>query len=415
MNPRRPVPAVRLAFTLIELLAAIIILAVLIAILLPLLSRAREAAVASKMRADYRMPAAPEAAAAANDLQQQTQPGVPAAAKAPLAHVSRFEADITLSPRLSIGTAEPESIYEAKFAARILAAAAGGARGGEDQQVCRIELPLPPEIISLADLTVSVNGAPSEEIAMEGDKLVWEGKLAPAEPSPIDITYAAVGRGLYALQTPPGRIVDQFKITLTAAGSDVRMLELSMQPTEYRREGGQTVYIWDYSKLMFGRPIALDVLGIAPIDRLGELTWLGPMSLVAFGLVIGLVAHAANAVKFDRWVLLLILGTFAGGYPLMYFAQEFIPLHLAIAAAGGFVLVVIAWRAATIMGVLRGIGGVALPAAAIMAVTLAAALKPSLQGILLTGLVLALFILAMVLAPRLTWPRGGAAESLPAA
>jgi len=72
------------------------------------------------------------------------------------------------------------------------------------------------------------------------------------------------------------------------------------------------------------------VLGIAPIDRLGELAWLGPASVVVFGLLLGLIAHAFAIQNFDRWMLLLILGTFTGAYPLMYFAQEFIPLKAAI-------------------------------------------------------------------------------------
>ncbi len=95
----------------------------------------------------------------------------------------------------------------------------------------------------------------------------------------MTIAYSAVGKGLYNLQTPPCGILDTFHIDLTAVGSDVRMLELSLQPTKYVRGAGQTVYTWDYKRLLFGRPIALDVLGIAPIDRLGELTWLGPASV----------------------------------------------------------------------------------------------------------------------------------------
>src|SRR5205807_10482687 len=62
--------------------------------------------------------------------------------------------------------------------------------------------------------------------------------------------------------------------------------------------------------------------GIAPIDRLGELTWLGPLSVLVFGLMVGLVARAASVPRFDLWMLLLTVGTFAGSYPLMYFAQE---------------------------------------------------------------------------------------------
>jgi hypothetical protein len=45
------------------------------------------------------------------------------------------------------------------------------------------------------------------------------------------------------------------------------MLELWLQPTKYSRGNGQTVYTWDYKRLLFGRPIAVDVLGIAQTGR----------------------------------------------------------------------------------------------------------------------------------------------------
>ena len=224
-------------------------------------------------------------------------------------------------------------------------------------------MPLPPHIISLADLAVTVNDQPSESVEIRSGKPVWFGAL-PAEPTPMTITYSAVGKGLYNLQIPPSGILDTFHIDLTAIGSDVRMLELSLQPTKYARGNGQTLYTWDYKRLLFGQPIALDVLGVAPIDRLGELTWLGPSSVVIFGLVLGLVAHAFNIRNFDRWMLLLILGTFTGAYPLMYFAQEFIPLNTAIFASSGVVLLVIAIRSITIMGFRLGFCGSVLPAVA---------------------------------------------------
>ena len=53
---------------------------------------------------------------------------------------------------------------------------------------------------------------------------------AVVAPATGEITYTAMGRGIYALQTPPAKILDRFQIQLTANGSDVRMLELSMQP-----------------------------------------------------------------------------------------------------------------------------------------------------------------------------------------
>jgi hypothetical protein len=131
------------------------------------------------------------------------------------------------------------------------------------------------------------------------------------------------------------------------------------------------------------------------------LTWLGPASVVVFGLLLGLVAHAFSITNFDRGMLLLILGTFAGAYPLMYFAQEFIPLNLAIIASTAIVLAIIAVRSITIMGLRLALFGTILPAILIVTVTLVAAIHTRLQGILITGVGLAMFVVAMLLLPRM--------------
>jgi uncharacterized membrane protein YvlD (DUF360 family) len=70
-------------------------------------------------------------------------------------------------------------------------------------------------------------------------------------------------------------------------------------------------------------------------------------------------------------------------------------------ASAAAVLLVILIRAVTLLGLRLGTFGVALPAAAIMSLTLLAATRPNLQGILLTALALGLFMMAMTLAPRL--------------
>ncbi len=147
------------------------------------------------------------------------------------------------------------------------------------------------------------------------------------------------------------------------------------------------------------------MLGIAPIDRLGELTWLGPASVIIFGPVLGLVAYAYNIRNFDRWMLLLIMGTFTGAYPLMDFAQEFIPLNAAIFVSAAIVILIIAIRSITIMGLHLGLFGTVFPAIAILSVTLVAAIHLRLQGILITGTGLALFIGAMLLMPPLKLDR----------
>jgi len=309
--------------------------------------------------------------------------------------VRSFEATIDLTSRMSIGTSRPESIYEAAFHADILALNPDAAGGDAE-----LRLPLPPQLISLSDLNVTVAGDPSENVFIEGSDLVWRGRLDSSTPAPIKVTYTAVGKGLYELRIPPGKIVELFDVTLTANSSDLRMMELSLQPAPPEHEAGKTVYRWHYERLMLGRPIRIDILGVAPMDRLGELAWLGPISVLVFGLLVALVALAFQPEALDKWMLLMILGAFAAAYPLMYYAQDFVSLPAAVVAACVAMMAIVGGRAVTLLGVRVGALGIALPGVAVLALTMLATISPQAQGMLLTLLAVGTLVALMVLVPR---------------
>ncbi len=144
------------------------------------------------------------------------------------------------------------------------------------------------------------------------------------------------------------------------------------------------------------------MLGIASIDRLEKLTWLGPLGVFVFGALISLFALAFKPEKLDGWVLLLVAGCFASAYPLMYFLQDFVSLPAAVGIASVIALCIVGWRISSVYGLYLGIlSGIVLPAV-IIALTLAVALvsKQAEKGVLLTIMAILAFVITMMLLPK---------------
>ncbi len=117
-----------------------------------------------------------------------------------------------------------------------------------------IELPLPPQVISLADLTITAGGKPSEMVALRDGKLVWRGALA-AEPTLLEVAYTAVGKGLYELSPSsvawtrtPGTSSDHAHKTVVSIRSARDRLEApradALVDSSDRRVCGEFVGVW---------------------------------------------------------------------------------------------------------------------------------------------------------------------------
>ena len=161
MSDPRTRPPVRGGRRLVEVLLVIFLLVLGTAVLMPTLQGIKSSAQkeymgsrgapANDALAQMILPTSPEAGT--------TRDGDAARTAISQAQVKSFVATIDLTPGLSVGTAQPESIYEAAFSAKLEALNPSAAKG-----LCEIQLPLPPQLISLSDLTVALSGDPSDNV-----------------------------------------------------------------------------------------------------------------------------------------------------------------------------------------------------------------------------------------------------------
>ena len=168
------------AFTLIELLVVIAIISVLAALLLPAPVQSQATRAPQKHGLGIRQRDDGNAIVHRNGHNRSTTP---------LGHSHDFRGDRVALPGLSVGTTDPQSIYTAELKSTFQAANPAG------KGYCEVHLPLPPQIISLAGLEITVNSQPSTSVEVRGNQLVWFGVL-PTESASMTVAYSAGQRSI---------------------------------------------------------------------------------------------------------------------------------------------------------------------------------------------------------------------------
>jgi hypothetical protein len=201
---------------------------------------------------------------------------------------------------------------------------------GEDiEREMAMHFPLPPSAVFDAFAVTDADGKTLDVTLQNGDA-VWRERFEPGQTRSYTVTYRSRGTESwrYALHLP-GHKTKDLRLSLAVDTERVDFAPGTMSPTSHDANGGGWSGTWEFSSLVSGADIAVDMpQRLNPGPLVAKVTFFAPVSLLFFFFVVAILA-AARCHELHPMHYLLIGCAFFGFHLLFAYLVDHVSVSIA--------------------------------------------------------------------------------------